>query len=293
MSEVVVREQDTSEDLSRKVRIAAIIGTFQSTLTNFRYLRPIWRKNVEEERLLGVSLTGIMDNKLTSGKEGAFRLEILLKDLKSDAIRENAVWADKLGINRSTAVTCVKPSGTVSQLVGSASGIHPRHSLYYLRSVRADKRDPLAMFMQAAGFPREDDVTDPKNSSIFYFPQKSPEGSVTRNKVSALEQLWLYKIYKDCWCEHNVSTTIYVRDHEWMEVGAWVYKNFQEIGGLAFLPYSDHIYAQAPYQDLTKEEYESWLAKMPKDVDWTEFREVEDNTTSSQELACVGLSCEL
>lgn len=186
-----------------------------------------------------------------------------------------------------------KPSGTVSQLVGSSSGIHPRHSEYFLRSVRADKKDPLAMFMQAAGFPREDDVTAPESTSVFYFPQKSPHGAITRNQVTALDQLALYKVYAESWCEHNASTTIYVRDHEWMEVGAWVYKNFNRIGGLSFLPFSDHVYKQAPYQDLTKEQYEDWVKRMPQNVDWTEFREVEDNTTASQELACVGLSCEL
>lgn len=293
LSEVVVREQDDPETLARKVRIAACIGTFQSTLTNLRYLRPIWRKNVEEERLLGVSLTGIMDNPLMSGNLGVIQLEDTLKGLKDAVIRENSIWADKLGINRSVATTCVKPSGTVSQLVDSSSGIHPRHSLYYLRSVRADKKDPIAMFMQAAGFPKEDDVTAPQSTSVFYFPQKSPESAVTRDKVSALDQLWLYKVYKDNWCEHNASTTIYVRENEWMEVGAWVYKHFNDIGGLAFLPHQDHIYKQAPYQDLTKAQYEEWLARMPKNVDWTEFREAEDNTTASQELACVGLSCEL
>lgn len=293
LSEVVIREQDNAETLARKVRIAAIIGTFQSTLTNFRYLRPIWKKNVEEERLLGVSLTGIMDNPIMNGSNGVMQLEETLKALKDEACRTNAIWAYKLGINPSTAITCVKPSGTVSQLVGSSSGIHPRHSKYFLRAVRSDKKDPLAMFMQASKFPWEDDVTAPQNTIVFYFPQEAPDGSITRNEVSALDQLSLYKVYKDSWCEHNASTTIYVRDHEWMRVGSWVYDNFNEIGGLSFLPHTDHIYKQAPYQDLTKEQYEEWLARMPKNVDWTEFREVEDNTTASQEFACVGLSCEL
>ena len=293
LTEVVARDTDNVEELARKVRIAACIGTFQSTLTNFRYLRNSWKRNCEEERLLGVSITGIMDCPFLSGVRGVSALELTLRDLKSDAIRANAIWADKLGVNRSAAVTCVKPSGTVSQLVGSSSGIHPRHSEYFLRAVRADKKDPLAMFMSAAGFPNEDDVTAPQNTSVFYFPQKAPETAITRNQVTALDQLALYKVYAESWCDHNASTTIYVRDHEWMEVGAWVFKNFNSIGGLSFLPHSDHVYKQAPYQDLTKAQYEEWIKKMPQYVDWTEFREIEDNTTASQELACVGLSCEL
>jgi ribonucleoside-diphosphate reductase alpha chain len=290
LSEVVVRSADTFDDLARKVRIAAIIGTFQSTLTNFRYLRPIWKKNAEEERLLGVSLTGILDNSiLVRGPQLAGGLKML----KDTAIETNKEWAGKLGINQSVAVTTVKPSGTVGQLVDAASGIHPRYSEYYLRTVRADKKDPLAVYMRAKGFPVEDDVTKPSAADIFSFPMHAPAGSVFRNDMPAIEQLSHYLIFKTHWCEHNPSITVYVREHEWIHVEAWVYEHFDQLGGVSFLPHSDHAYRQAPYQELTKEEYEAHLLKMPQNVDWDDFKETGDHTSGSQELACSAGACEI
>lgn len=290
LSEVIVRNTDTPETLASKVRVATIIGTFQSTLTDFRYLRPVWKRNAEDERLLGVSLTGIMDHELLSNKDGP--VKEILQTLKEVAIEANEEWASKLGIERSTAITTVKPSGTVSQLVDSASGIHPRFSPYYLRTVRADKKDPLAQFMATQGFPVEDDVTKPDHNYVFYFPVKAPKNSVIRDDMTAVEQLEHYLVFAEHWCEHNPSITVYVREHEWLEVGAWVYKHFDSIGGISFLPYSDHVYQQAPYQEITEAEYNEWVKRMPK-IDWTEFLEKEDHTTASQELACMGGVCEV
>jgi ribonucleoside-triphosphate reductase len=292
LSEVVVRSSDTFDDLKRKVRLASIIGTFQSTLTDFRYIRKQWRLNAEEERLLGVSMTGIMDNSMLNGTNNA-GLRDVLDSLKHEVIDTNKQWAEKLGINSATATTTVKPSGTVSQLVDSASGIHPRHNEYYVRTVRADAKDPLATFLKEKGVPYEVDVTNSSNL-VFSFPTKSPDGCITRTERTAIEALEHYLLFKRHWCEHNPSITVYVKEDEWMEVGAWVYKNMDDIGGVSFLPHNDHVYKQAPYQDITKEEYEKLQAAMPT-IDWDEFDnyEEEDNTTASHELACMSGQCEL
>jgi len=294
LTEVVVRADDTLLSLSRKVKLATILGTVQSTLTNFPYLRDVWKQNTEEERLLGVSLTGIMDCERTNGTSGD--LSRLLKTLKEASVNTNAVWAAILNIPRSTAITCVKPSGTVSQLVDSASGIHSRHSEYYIRTVRADVKDPLTKMMIDKGIPNEPCAMKPDSTMIFSFPVKSPEGSLTRNDLSALEQLNLWLEYQRSWCEHKPSVTISVKDDEWMEVGAFVYKHFDEMSGVSFLPHSDHTYQQAPYQDCTREEYEELLAKMPESIEWDDLGnyEQEDNTLGSQTLACSsGGSCEV
>ena len=301
LSEVIARPTDGLETLANKVRLATILGTVQSTYTDFRYLRSIWRRNAEEERLLGVSITGIMDNELlhkdinnvSGGGTPLVKLDKSLEYLREVAVQTNKEWAYKLGINQSAAITCVKPSGTVSQLAGCSSGIHPSYSDYYVRTIRADVRDPLCSFLKKVGVPWEPDVMKPDNTVVFSFPQKSPGTSVNRTAVSAIEQLELALVYKNSWCEHNPSITVYVREHEWMQVGAWVYDHFDDVVGIAFLPYSDHVYAQAPYQEVGKEEYESLLAKMPKTIDWSLMEEVQDNTTGSQELACAGGVCEV
>ena len=296
LTEVVVRGNDTPETLKRKVKLATILGTFQSTLTNFKYLSKKWTENCEEERLLGVSLTGIMDNEFTNGKiAGVKHLGPMLEELREEAVITNKLWAAKLGIPVSAAITCVKPSGTVSQLVDSASGIHARHSPYYVRTVRSDKKDPLAVMMKEMGFPVEDDVTKPEHTSVFSFPQKSPENAIYRKDMSAIEQLELWLTYQRHWCEHKPSITVSVKEEEWPEVGAWCWNHFDELSGVSFLPYSDHVYKQAPYQDCTKEEYEALLAKMPKNVDWSKLAtyEKQDATTGSQELACVAGGCEI
>ena len=290
LSEVVVRSDDTVASLKDKVRLASIIGTFQSTLTSFRYLRPVWKHNAEEERLLGVSLTGIMDN--PSLLYASKSLERDLEELKEHAINTNKTTADGLGIAQSVSITTVKPSGTVSQLVDSASGIHPRYSSHYMRTVRADKKDPLATFLREEGVPVEDDVTKPNVTDVFSFPVRSPAGSLTRHEVSAIDQLEHYKIFKKHWCEHNPSITVYVRENEWLEVGAWVYKNFNEIGGVSFLPFSDHIYKQAPYTEVSEDAYLVASEVMPT-IDWAAFKEGTDFTTASQELACLGGVCEV
>lgn len=301
LTEVVVRGDDTPESLKRKVKLATILGTFQSTLINFKYLSKKWQENCGEERLLGVSLTGIMDNEYTNGTsmmyepETSYSLEELLEGLREEAVKTNKLWAAKLNIPVSAAITCVKPSGTVSQLVDSASGIHARHSPYYIRTVRADKKDPLAVMMKDMGFPVEDDVTKPEHTYVFSFPQKSPEHAVFRKDMSAIEQLELWLTYQRHWCEHKPSVTISVKEEEWPAVGAWVYDHFDEMSGVSFLPFSDHVYRQAPYQDCTKEEYEALLAKMPKNVNWADLAKYEkrDSTTGSQELACVAGGCEI
>jgi ribonucleoside-triphosphate reductase len=293
LTEVVVRSTDTIDDLERKVRLATILGTVQSTYTKFPYLRKVWQKNTEEERLLGVSLTGVMDNPLmTPDNKG---LEKTLEHLRSVAINTNAEFAGMLNIPVSAAITCIKPSGTVSQLVSCASGIHARHSAYYIRTVRGDNKDPLTQFMKDKGIPNEPCVMKGDTTTVFSFPVKSPENAVTRNDMTAIEQLELWLTYQRHWCEHKPSVTISVRDAEWMEVGAFVYKHFDEMSGVSFLPHTDHTYQQAPYQDCTKEEYEELLAKMPKRIAWSELTEYEneDNTAGSQTMACTGDSCEL
>jgi len=293
LTEIVVRATDTIDDLERKVRLATILGTIQSTYTKFPYLRKIWQKNTEEERLLGVSLTGIMDNKLTTSQNAG--LDKTLEGLKNVAISTNAEWAERLNIPASAAISCVKPSGTVSQLVDSASGIHARHSPYYVRTVRGDNKDPLTKFMIDKGVPNEPCVMKGDTTTVFSFPIKSPSGAVTRNDMTAVEQLEMWLTYQRSWCEHKPSVTISVRDHEWMEVGAFVYKHFDEMSGVSFLPHSDHTYQQAPYQDCTKDDYEELLAIMPKAIDWSELSEYEneDNTAGSQTMACSGDTCEL
>jgi len=293
LTEVVVRATDTLEDLERKVRLATILGTIQSTYTKFPYLRKVWQKNTEEERLLGVSLTGIMDNPLmTTENKG---LEKTLEHLRDIAVSTNAEWADKLGIPASTAITCVKPSGTVSQLVDSASGIHTRHSEYYIRTVRGDNKDPLTQFMVDMGVPSEPCVMKPDNTTVFSFPQKSPTGAVTRHDVGAVEQLKTWLVYQRHWCEHKPSITVSVKEDEWLDVGAFVYKHFDEMSGVSFLPYDGGTYQQAPYQECDKERYDLVMEQMPKSIDWSKLAEyeAEDNTASMQTLACSGDSCEI
>lgn len=291
LTEVVVREGDSPERLQEKVEVATILGTFQSSLTNFRYLRSIWRKNAEEERLLGVSLTGIMDHPTLNNVNDA--LPTLLTNMKHHAIETNKIWAEKLGINPSASITTVKPSGTVSQLVDSSSGIHPRLSKYYIRTVRNDKRDPLSEFMIAQGVPHETDVTKESNW-VFSFPMKSPESCKIASEMTAVDQLDHYLVYNKFWTEHNPSITVYVRENEWLEVGAWVYKNFEEVNGISFLPYNDHIYQQAPYQPIDEETYTRIKSEFPN-VNFEDFKvdEYEDNTTGVQSLACVGGVCEI
>ena len=321
LTEVVVRATDSIEDLERKVRLATILGTIQSTYTHFPYLRKVWQRNTEEERLLGVSLTGIMDNPLmTSANKG---LEETLEHLRGIAVTTNAEWADRLGIPVSAAITCVKPSGTVSQLVDSASGIHTRHSPYYIRTVRGDNKDPLTQFMKDQGIPNEPCVMKPDSTTVFSFPIKSPEGAVVRDDVSAMEQLKTWLIYQRHWCEHKPSVTVSVKDDEWMEVGAFVYEHFDEMSGVSFLPYDGGTYQQAPYQEVSKDgavyrqefagvdsegnetykdtgeviqhSYESLKSLMPKSIDWSGLSEYEqeDNTSGMQTMACSGDSCEI
>lgn len=292
LTEVVVRATDTLKDLERKVKLATILGTIQSTYTHFPYLRKIWQKNTEEERLLGVSMTGIMDNKMTSG--GA-DLPAILELLRQVAVTTNKEWAERLGIPASTAITAVKPSGTVSQLVDSASGIHARHSDYYIRTVRGDNKDPLTQFMIDQGIPSEPDAMKPTQTTVFSFPMKSPDGAITRNDMTAIEQLELWLVYQRHWCEHKPSITVTVRDHEWMEVGAWVYKHFDEVSGVSFLPHSDHTYQQAPYQEVTEREYQDLLALMPPKIDWSKLSdyELEDTSKGTSTFACSGGVCEI
>ena len=294
LSEVVIRSDDTLKSLRDKVRIATILGTFQSTLTNFKYLSREWQRNCEEERLLGVSLTGIMDNALTNGTKGDTKK--LLNELRQVAVDTNREYADKLGIERSASITCVKPSGTVSQLVDSASGIHARHNPYYIRTVRADNKDPLCKMMKAEGFPNEPDVTKPDHTTVFSFPAKSPSGAVCRNDMTAWRQLSLWHTYAKEWCEHKPSVTVSVKEDEWVNTSAWVYDNFDDISGISFLPFSDHTYKQAPYQDCTKEEYKELLKQMPKKVNWASLAnyETQDYTSASQEFACTSeKGCEI
>ncbi len=288
LSEVVVRSDDTIDTLQDKIRIATILGTFQSTLTNFKYLSREWGRNCDDERLLGVSLTGIMDNGITNGNKSKNKLPEILEQLRQVAVETNNEWAEKLGIKRSAAITCVKPSGTVSQLVDSASGIHARHNDYYIRTVRADNKDPLCKLMKQKGFPNEPDVTKPKHTTVFSWPMISPKGAICRSDMTAIDQLELWSKYQEHWCEHKPSVTISVKEDEWFGVGSWVWNNFDSISGISFLPFSEHTYRQPPYQDCTKKEYEELLAKIPQDVDWTELSnyEQQDYTVASQELAC-------
>ena len=294
LTEIVVREGDTKASLMRKARLATILGTWQSTLTDFRYLASSWKKNCEEERLLGVSMTGIMDCKLTNGK-GGNRLDQLLFGLRDEVVNVNRDYANTLGIPQSAATTCVKPSGTVSQLVDAASGIHARHNPYYIRTVRADNKDPLCQFMKDKGFPHEACVMKPDNVTVFSFPVKAPDNSIFRTDMSAIEQLELWLVYQKQWCEHKPSVTITVKENEWPEVGSWVWNNLDYISGISFLPHSDHTYKQAPYQDSDVKEYKELLKQLPSDVDWTELKsyEEQDNTAGSQTMACSGDSCEV
>ena len=293
LTECVVRATDNLADLERKVRIATILGTIQSTFTKFPYLRKLWQRNTEEERLLGVSLTGIMDNPLlTTANSG---LDQTLEHLRSIAVSTNAEWAKRLGIPASTAISCVKPSGTVSQLVNSASGIHSRHSPYYIRTVRGDNKDPLTQFMMDQGIPHEPDVTKPDQTTVFSFPQKAPDGAVCTKDTTAIDQLKMWLMYQRHWCEHKPSVTINVRPDEWLSVGAFVYEHFDEMSGVSFLPFHEHTYQQAPYQDCSKTDYDTLLSCMPSSIDWEKLSEYEqeDNTAGSQTLACSGDSCEI
>ena len=292
LSEVVVRADDSLDRLVNKVTIAAILGTLQSSLTDFKYIRKKWKENADEERLLGVSLTGIMDHPVLNNAKSEV-LKDWLSTIKATAIQVNKRFADSMGINPSVAITTVKPSGTVSQLVDSASGIHPRHSQYYTRTVRADYKDPLAIFLKEAGVPVEVDLFN-KNNYVFSFPIKAPDGCLTRHDVSAITQLEHYLVFQQEWCEHNPSITVYVKQDEWLEVGAWVYKHLDKLGGVSFLPHSEHIYPQAPYQDLTKEQYLENLKNFPV-IDWAKFDayEVDDATVNMHELACVSGYCEV
>lgn len=293
LTEVVIRATDSIEDLEKKVKIATILGTIQSTYTNFPYLTKDWKVNTEKERLLGVSLTGIMDNQLTTIKNKG--LAKTLEHLKNVAIATNAEWAERLNIPVSVAITCCKPSGTVSQLVDSSSGIHARHSAYYIRTVRGDTKDPLTQFMIDQGIPNEPSSSQPDTTVVFSFPQKAPDGATVTSDMTAIEQLEMWLMYQRHWAEHKPSVTINVRKDEWMEVGMFVYKNFDEMSGVSFLPYDDHVYQQAPYQECDREAYEDLLSSMPKSLPWHELSdyEKEDNTSGSQTLACSGDSCEI
>jgi len=288
LSEVVVRVEDTKETLIEKVKLATILGTFQSTLDNFQFLSQEWKANTTAERLLGVSLTGIMDNKMMSNPDPKF-----LEEMRDVARKTNEKYAKRLDVQVSASITCVKPSGTVSQLVDSASGIHTRHSDYYVRTIRMDKKDAIYTFLKEKGVHVEDEQYRPESTAVFSFPIKSPKGCITRNDKTALEQLELWLTYQRHWCEHKPSVTISVKDDEWMAVGAWVYEYFDEISGISFLPYSDHSYVQAPYQECTKEEYQELLSKTPKSINFTELVEDDDNTEGAQTMACVGNSCEI
>ena len=289
LSEVVVRANDTEESLKRKVRLATILGTLQATLTDFRYLRSKWKQNTEEEALLGVSMTGIQDCKLTNG--GKNGLPELLEGLRAEAVVTNKAWSQKLGINQSTAITCVKPSGTVSQLVNSASGIHGRFAPYYIRRVRADVNDPLCSVLNNAGIASEVDNRSP-STLVFSFPQKAPRGAVMSASQTGMEQLELWDVYQKHWCEHKPSVTVYYRDSEFLDIGSWLYNHFDSCSGVSFLPFSEHSYEQAPYEQITKEQYEELAKKMPKAIEW-DITEQSDQTEGSQTLACVGGSCEI
>lgn len=293
LTEVIISAEDTREDLMEKVRLATVLGTWQSTLTNFKYIRKIWKDNCEEERLLGVSLTGIYGNKITSTAGKA--LEQLLTDMRVESVRINDNEAKKLNINPSVSITCVKPSGTVSQLVGVSSGIHPWYSEYYIRSVRGSNNDPLTQFLKDSGIPSEPDVMKPEETTVFYFPQKAPKNAILTKDLTAINHLEMWKTYRTYWTEHNPSVTINVHEDEWLRVGAWVFDNFDSIGGISFLPASEHTYKQAPYQEISKNEYEEWVKKSPSNIQWEmlSLYEKEDGTTGTQELSCVAGECEI
>jgi ribonucleoside-diphosphate reductase alpha chain len=295
LSEVVLREEDTPETVAQKVRLASILGTWQSTLTDFKYIRKVWRDNTEEERLLGVSLTGQFGNQFFSGQDGLDKLAKVLDGLREYAVEINIEEAGKIGIPASAAVTCVKPSGTVSQLVGVSSGMHAWHSDYYIRTVRGDKKDPITQFLKDSGIPAEDDVMRPDATTVFSFPVKAPKNAITRDKLTAIQQLEIWLVYQQHWCEHKPSITVSVKEDEWMEVGAWVYKHFDEVSGISFLPYSEHTYVQAPYQEIDEAAYNDLVAKMPDSINWQALSlyELEDSTTGSQALACVSGECEI
>ena len=305
LTEVVVRSTDTFEDLKRKVELATILGTIQATLTDFVYLSEEWKRNTEEERLLGVSLTGIMDHPVLNGSNVEtkgfedwdvfieYDLENMLETLREHARRVNENWSTMLGIPSSAAITCVKPSGTVSQLVDSASGIHARHNDFYIRRIRMDKKDPMYSFLKDKGAIVEDEVRSPDTTAVFSFPIKAPEGAILRNDRTAIEQLELWLIYQKHWCEHKPSITVSVKDEEWPEVIAWVWKHFDEVSGISFLPFSDHTYQQAPYEDCTEEQYKQMLESLPRSINWSEMIENRDNTEGTQTLACVAGSCEI
>ena len=288
LSEVVLREEDTKKDIQRKVELATILGTWQSTLTDFKYLRKIWKDNTEEERLLGVSLTGQFGHKFMSGKEDLVALEVFLVSMRDRAREVNKEESEKIGIPESAAITCVKPSGTVSQLVGVSSGMHAWHSPYYIRTVRGSKGDPISSFLKEVGIPVEDDVMKPNDTYVFSFPVKAPQGAIVRNDLTAIEHLNIWLVYQRAWCEHKPSITVSVKEDEWMEVGAWVYKHFDEVSGISFLPHSDHSYKQAPYQEVSKEEYDELVSKMPNNIRWEDlsFYETEDGTSTNATLAC-------
>ena len=293
LTEVVIRANDSVDDLARKVRIATILGTIQSTYTHFPYLRKVWSSNTEAERLLGVSLTGIMDNKLLTRRNKG--LDKTLEHLREIAVNSNAMWADRLDIPQSTAITCVKPRGTVSQLVDSTSGIHPRYSPYYIRTVRGDNKDPLTTFMKDQGIPSEPDIMKPDVTTVFSFPIKAPDGAIVTENLTAIEQLETWLIYQRHWCCHKPSITVNVKPDEWFEVGAFVHKHFDEMSGVSFLPYNEHTYQQAPYQDISATDYKTLYSCMPKTIDWSKLSEYEeeDTTKSSQTLACTGDVCEV
>lgn len=293
LTEVIVRAEDTEETLERKVRLATVLGTFQSTLTHFPYLRKIWQKNTEEERLLGVSLTGIYDNKLLNNHKDK-KLNDRLTKFRLSAIDANKILAEKLGIPQSAAVTCVKPSGTVSQLTDAASGIHPRHDPYYFRRVRSDNKDPLTKYLIEAGIPAEPDVSKPDSTTVFTFPKKAPKGALVRSDVSAIDHLELWLAYQRHWCEHKPSVTISVKENEWMAVGAWVWEHFDEISGVSFLPWDGGSYRQAPYETVTEDQYDELADAMPTHINWDALIEYEDNVEGTQTLACsAAAGCEL
>ena len=291
LSEVVVRATDTKQDLERKVRLATILGTYQSTMTHFPYLRKVWQKNTEAERLLGVSLTGILDNKLMG--ETSDKTKAMLERLRDVSVATNLQLSTELDIPVSAAITCIKPSGTVSQLVDSASGIHTRHSKYYVRRVRGDKKDPLSTFMTEQGIPSEDCVLRPESTTVFSFPKKSPDSALLREDITAIEHLELWLMYQKHWCEHKPSVTISVEEHEWPEVGSWIWKNFDDVSGVSFLPYDGGTYKQAPYEECTEEEYKELLHKMPKSIEWNSLIEIDDNVEGAQTLACTAGACEI
>jgi ribonucleoside-diphosphate reductase alpha chain len=295
LTEVVIRREDTHKDILRKARLATILGTFQASLTGIKRLRPKWIQNTEEESLLGVSLTGIMDNSFMNGSDNKESLPKFLEKIKKEVVSVNKEWSHMLGITQATATTAIKPSGTVSQLVDSASGIHTRHNDYYLRRVRADAKDPIAQLMEDQGIPCEPDAMKPNSVKVFTFPMKAPSGAVLRDDRTAIEQLELWLTYQRHYCEHKPSVTVSVREHEWMDVGAWVYKHFDEVSGVSFLPHSDHSYQQAPYEDCTKAEYTALAKKMPKSVDWGLISKYEltDMTVATKTLACTGNICEM